>query len=403
MRILYITSPLYGFYECLFDGATEINGLPSFNRPLKNLIEEGNHIDFVLLLNSKSIPEFNIRASWLSPDNIKRCLFYETKPQLRIFNIIKNRRIVDNLLKKERYDFVYGHGSASEIFRVTAKKNDIPFGQRLYGTFMWDEICKHGIRRAKITHLIEYLSFKTRKSFLLVTNDGSRGDLVYKKINTKKTPYEFHYWINGVNVPDNIVAEELDDFKQTLVSKPFVFYVARFDEWKRQERAVSIIKKLKDRGKDIHLYLAGPPEKGNPRYFEYVMNLVKELGVEDRVTYMGHINSRTITMMCKLSIASLSLYDVCNFTNVFHEMLASGAVVVVKNDDVVDDFINNGDNGFLVENEDEVVSIIETLLFDDNLSTKIRERALATSKEKMLNWDQRIDKEIQLIMKHARK
>lgn len=402
MKILYITPPLYGFWECLFEGAVEINGLPSFNRPLRKLIENGNQVDIVLLHNMDQLPEFNIKASWLSQDIIKANLFYENRLHLRPFNIIKNRRIIGELLKRGEYDFVYGHGSASEIFRTVALKEGVPFGQRLYGTFMWDSIDKNGLIKTKIKHLIEYTSFKSKKSFLLVTNDGSRGDLVYKEINKNRSPFEFHYWINGVNFPQQLSSEELEEHKNKLVSKPFIFYVARFDEWKRQERAVRIIKKLKERGQDIHLYLAGPPEKNNSNYFEYVMNLVKDLGVEKNVTYMGQIDAKTINIMCKLSLASLSLYDVCNLTNVFHEMLAAGAVIIVKNDGVVNDFINNGENGFIVGNEDEVVSILEDLILDSSIGSNIRNNAIATSKNKMLSWDERIDKEIELITKHVK-
>lgn len=401
MKILYITPPLYGFWECLFEGATEINGLPSFNKPLRKLIESGHQVDIVILHNTNTLPEFNIKASWLSRDKIKECLFYENKLLLRPFNIIKNRRIISKILREGKYDFVYGHGSASEIFRTLAHKFGVPFGQRLYGTFLWDSIDKKGLFKTKIKHFIEYKSFKSEKSFLLVTNDGSRGDLVFNTINKGNKPFDFQYWINGVNFPSHLSDEELEDYKNKLVSKPFIFYVARFDEWKRQERAVRIIKKLNELGHDIHLYLAGPPEKNNPWYFEYVMKLVEELGVEKSVTYMGQIDSNTINIMCKLSIASLSLYDVCNLTNVFHEMLAAGSVIVVKNDGVVNDFINDGENGFLVDDEDEAVSIIEDLILDPSIGRTIRQRAVDTSKTKMLSWDQRIEKEIQLITKHV--
>ncbi|AMC94053.1 hypothetical protein AOC36_08645 [Erysipelothrix larvae] len=402
MKILYISPPLYGFWECLFEGATEINGLPSFNKPLRKLIESGHQVDIVLLHNTKNLPNFNIKASWLKREMIKECLYYENKMILRPMNIINNRRIIKRLMNDEHYDFVYGHGSATEIFRSTAHKSGIPFGQRLYGTFLWNSIEKNGLFKTKIKHYIEYNSFKTEKSFLLVTNDGSRGDLTFNAINKGNHPFDFQYWINGVNIPYSITNGELIDFKRKLVSKPFLFYVARFDEWKRQERAVRILKKLIDRGHNIHLYLAGPSEKGNTWYFEYVMDLVEELGLNRNVTYMGHIDAKTIYMMCKLSIASLSLYDVCNLTNVFHEMLAAGSVVIVKNDGVVNDFIKQDENGFVVNYEEEVVDIVEKLLLNPEISKSIRQRAIETSKTKMLNWDQRIDLEIQLITKYAK-
>lgn len=402
MKILYITPPLYGFWECLFEGATEINGLPSFNKPLRKLIENGNQVDIVLLHNTDKLPTFNIKASWLSRESIKGCLFYESKLHLRLFNIISNRKFIRNLLSEVNYDFVYGHGSATEVFRTVVLKKGIPFGQRLYGTFLWDSINKNGLFRTKIKHYIEYRSFKSEKSFLLVTNDGSRGDLVFNCLVKDNKPFDFLYWINGVNIPPRLDDEEIQAFENKLVKKPFIFYVARFDEWKRQERAVRIIEKLNNRGNDIHLYLAGPPEKHNSWYFDYIMNLVHDLGLEKNITYMGEIDATTINIMCKLSLASLSLYDVCNLTNVFHEMLAAGAVVIVKNDGIVNDFINSGENGFLVNDENEAVKLIENLVADLSIGKKVRECAVETSKVKMLSWDERVDQEIELIKKYVK-
>lgn len=402
MKILYITPPLYGFRECLFEGATEINGLPSFNKPLRALIEDGHEIDFILIHNTETIPNFNIKASWLNEEQIKACLYYENKLLFRFSNILKNRRIVDAILKTKKYDFVYGHGSASNVFRTIVEKHDIPFGQRLYGTFLWDNINKIGMRKTAIKHYIEYSSFKQKKSFLLVTNDGSRGDLAYKKITKGNAPYEFHYWINGVNPAPETSYESINNFKESLVNSPFIFYVARFDEWKRQEKVVRIIKILKDKNVDIHLYLAGPPEKENPYYFNYIMKLISDMKLESNITYMGNVNSDTINKMCRLAVASLSLYDVCNLTNVFHEMLAAGAVVIVKNDGVVNDFIDNGKNGFLVDDEFEAAGIIEKLIHNENLKAKIRKNAIETSTNRMKTWDDRINDEIELIKKHVK-
>lgn len=401
MKILYITPPLYGFRECLFDGATEINGLPSFNKPLKKLIEEGNEIHFVILYNTETIEPFNIKADWLSESQIKECLHYDTRITRRLLNIIEIRKKVNNLIKSEKYDFVYGHGSASSIVRKVAMNKNIPFGQRLYGTFLWNEIQKYGYLKSSFKHLIEYLTFKTRKSFLLITNDGSRGDLVYNKIAKNKSLYEFLYWINGVNRVTDISDDELLKYKQKLVDKPFIFYVARFDEWKQQERAVRILRVLKKNNKDLHLYLAGPPEKGNPSYFNYIMRCIDEWDLNDNVTYMGNIDAKTINIMCKLAVASLSLYNVCNLTNVFHEMLAAGAVVIVKNDGVVNEFIKNGVNGFLVDSEEDAINIIEELINNKDLVSLIRENAIITSNSRIKTWEERIQDEIDLIKKYV--
>ncbi|AHM57289.1 hypothetical protein EAL2_c20080 [Peptoclostridium acidaminophilum DSM 3953] len=406
MKILYVTPPWPGFRECLFDGEIEPQGLPSFNKPLMGLVEEGHQIDFVIL-NSAYRPEYkyenlNIKADWLKKSHIWDIVETDLSLQRRFVTYSNLKKSVKKALSSEKYDFVYAHGSSTSVVRMVAKKYNVPFGQRLYGTFLWDKIQKKGKKYVSIRHITEYRAFKTKKNFLLVTNDGSRGDLVKKVIwGEKKPPFEFYYWINGVNKAPIIEDADIEEYSRTLVKKPFIFHVARFDSWKRQDRVVKIIAELKKRGRDIHLYLAGPNKTIGNSYFDSITKLIKELDIEDRVTYMGNIDIKTMNVMCKLAMASFSLNDVCNLTNVFHEMLAAGAVVIVQKDGTTEGFIDHGINGFYVNNNEKAVELIENLLCSRYKVDDIRRAAIKTSEEKMKTWKQRIADEINLIKKHA--
>lgn len=406
MKILYVTPPWPGFRECIFNGELDPQGLPSFNKPLKGLIDQGHQVDFVIL-NSAYRPEYkyenlNIKADWLKKSKVWDVIETNLSFFKRFITYSNLKKAVDKALSSEKYDFVYAHGSSTSVVRSVANKYNIPFGQRLYGTFLWDKIQKKGKLYVSLRHLTEYRAFKTKKAFLLVTNDGSRGDLVKRAIWGKdKPPFEFHYWINGVNKAPQISETDIAEFSKKLVDEPFLFHVARFDSWKRQDRVVRIISELKKRGHKIHLYLAGPNKTIGNSYYEYVMKLIKDLDVEDCITYLGNIDIKTINIMCKLAIASLSLNDVCNLTNVFHEMLAAGAVVIVQNDGTTDGFIHHGVNGYYVNNDNEAVEIIEGLLASSSKIENIRGQAMKTSETKMKSWKQRVEDEINLIKKYS--
>src|SRR5690606_10587776 len=142
----------------------------------------------------------NIKAGWLKKSKIWDVVETNLSFFKRFITYSNLNKAVDKALSSEQYDFVYAHGSSTSVVRTVANKYNVPFGQRLYGTFLWDKIQKKGQLYVSLRHLTEYKAFKTRKSFLLVTNDGSRGDLVKKAIwGEGNPPYEFHYWINGVN------------------------------------------------------------------------------------------------------------------------------------------------------------------------------------------------------------
>ncbi|WP_214793214.1 MULTISPECIES: glycosyltransferase family 4 protein [unclassified Exiguobacterium] len=412
MRILYITTDYPGFSECLFHGADYPYGLPSFNKVLIGLIEKGHEVNYVLIHNKKPFPKYNIKSKWFKESDIKKTLYTgDTRiSSLKFkFNLIKE---VNSLLKKEKYDFVYCHGTSGAISSLPVRWNKTPFAQRLYGTFLWESILKKGELKTFINNISEYFIFKSPKKFLLVTNDGSRGDEIFNYLwEGKNAPYQFFYWINGVDKMKKISRSKTLEFRSDLEKEPFVFYCARFDPWKRQDRVVKIIHELKKQGCIVKVYFAGPVKlyDNSTSYYEEVVELAKRLDVENQVLFLGNINAENIAIMNKLSVCSMMLHDTCNMTNVFHESLATGAVVIAKDDGVVSDFIEHGKNGFLISSNDEhelekdVAKIIKFLIENPTKSVEVRENAINTSKNKMLNWDERIENEISLLEKFKKK
>lgn len=397
MKILYLTPAWYGFKEIIYDGELSVNGLPSFTMPLKGLIERGHEVHFVILHTEPDVPKLNIRVDWLKPEMFKCFCYYDLKMPGRILSILKYRRVVQDLVRKEGYDFVYAHGTSTAVVRSVVNRFEIPFAQRLYGTFLWSKIESLGYLKAIARHFIEFLSFKVSKKFLLVTNDGSRGDLVWRKMFPNgASPYEFYYWKNGVERIE-LSDEEVDFLRQGLRPEPFIFYCARFDEWKRQDRVLRIIHALKKKGKIVNCYFAGPFDTLGDHYYKYIKALAAELDISSQVIFMGGVDKRTIFIMNKLAIASLSLYDVCNVTNVFHEMMSSGALMVVKDDEPVKEYIRHGENGFLVNSDEDVVHILEDILAQPERFIAIRGNVVTSSSSLTKSWPERVADEIRLI------
>jgi glycosyltransferase involved in cell wall biosynthesis len=402
MKLLYITPAWFGFDKMLFEGETKITGLPSFVYPLKGLIDKGYQVDMILIYTSDELPKINIQSEWVSKINIISYVKYELTTFKKIISILKFQKYINKVLKAKNYDFVYAHGSSPAVVRRVVVNKNIPFAQRLYGTFIWDKFKKKGHIYVAIKHVVEYLSFTTKKSFLIATNDGSGADKVVDKIFGKKTtPYEFYYWKNGVDRCD-ITKEEQSDFSSNMHNKkPFIFYCARFDEWKRQDRVIRILKLLKDEGVYLDVYFAGPFDTLGDHYYNYVCELASELEVIDQCHFLGSISKKEIFLYNKLAIASLCLHDVCNITSVFHEMMASGALMIVKKDDDTSTYITNRENGFLVDNDDQAASVIKEILEDSSVFQELRKNISNLSLEITQDWDSRVNQEIELIEKHS--
>ena len=86
--------------------------------------------------------------------------------------------------------------------------------------------------------------------------------------------------------------------------------------------------------------------------------------LKDHVVFLNAISRDTINIMSKLAIASLSLNDMCNLGNVFHEMLSAGAVIISNNDGSLDEFIKHGENGFLINDLEEACDYIIKVMND---------------------------------------
>lgn len=402
MRILYVTDAWHGFREVIFEKETSTNGLPSFNLVLQELIKQGNEIDFVIIQNRYKNIELNIGVSWLVEDQFKDIIYVENSKFEKVSSYFKLIWKVFQLLRKNNYNLVYAHGTTTGLALLPAKILKIPFGQRVYGTFLWDKYLKTKNKLSIIKHFNQYLAFKAKKNFLIVTNDGSRGDLVKKLVCKDNEPYEFYYWTNGVNRPDIGKLEE-DKLNYLEIKRQFIFYPARFDKWKRHDRVINILSILRKKGVVIDCYFAGAIETNCLDYFNDIKSMAEEKNVINQVHFIGNVNNEIINLMHRKAIASLALYDVCSFTNVFHEMLAAGAVSIVKNDNIVSEVVINGENGYLVEDDDlEIANIIMNLL-DNNINSKnIRENAIITSMKYIKSWPERIDDEIKILKAHAR-
>lgn len=397
MRILYLTPAWFGFDKMVYEGGLEITGLPSFCYPLKMLVEQGHSIDMVIIYTNDE-RDINVKSQWVGKINIISQFKYHLSLPKKIMSIFGFRRLVRNLVTSKNYDFVYVHGSSPSVANDIVRNAHIPLGQRLYGTFLWDKIKKVGLKQVRFKHVVEYLSFRTSKNFLLATDDGSGADNVVKTIfEGDEPPYNFLYWKNGVSRVDITEIYEEEFFHHKKPQSPFIFYCARFDAWKRQDRVINIIKQLKDVSIDVKVVFAGPFDTLGDDYYKKVIKMATDLGVLEQCIFLGSISKQDIYLYNKYAVASLSLYDVCNVTSVFHEMMASGALIIVRNDSDVNAYISQGETGFLIDTDEECVSLLSSIIKESNYYQDIRENAMNLSNEMTLDWTERSQKEISLI------
>mgnify|MGYP000927585656 CR=1 FL=1 len=405
VRILYVTPLWSGFRDALFCG-TEARGMPAFVLPLRQMIRLGYEVD--LIVASPELHELDIGVEWLEESQIQITHWNIGTKIGSLESYMRLQNVIDSALTTKDYDFVYGHGSIGAIANKVALRRGVPVGVRLYGTFLardlsckmpnskWKRQCLK--TRCFLRHPLEYQCFTLPKEFLLVTNDGTKADYVYSQIG-KKT-YRWLFWLNGCSKPCQGDNEDMHSLDQAVgifsEKRTFLLYPARIARWKRQHLAIELLAKInRCEGMQLDLVFAG--HVTDEDYYKHLNKLVQTYGLSGNVHFLGPISRDELHLLYKRCLAVLSFYDVSNLGNVAIEALSNGCILIGMNDGSLDSLIVNGEAGFLVDNIDEAVAVIEGLLSNENLRRKIQFSAMNVANLKIATWDMRIKKEIQLI------
>jgi glycosyltransferase involved in cell wall biosynthesis len=299
-------------------------------------------------------------------------------------------------LGRTRYDFVYGHGSLGTAGVIAARRVGIPCGQRLYGTFMSRDIAVNRPSSWQkgwvfLRHPLEYMAYSLPKSFLLITNDGSRGNLVFQAIGHQRT--DLHFWLNGVE-------RELQDAQPAALpfppGTPYLLYPARIEPWKQQHLAIELLGTLKSElGITVRLVFAG--HEDDTGYARQLRDRAGQAGIADLVAFLGPVPMSSMPALYAGSLAVLSFYSVCNLGNVAIEALSSGCALISLADGSLDGIVEHTSSGFLVSDMHEAAAAVGQLLADPRLRERVGQAAMQSTREHFLPWRERAARELALI------
>lgn len=380
MKVLYVTNFWSGFSDVVNHGLDEPKGMPGFNLPLKELIKNGVEVDFIVL-TYKDQSDIN-PAKWL-----QNCRFH-------FLNGLgfKNLYILRKLIASKEYDFIYGHGCKPAFWaNFFANIYKIPCGVRLYGTFM-GEVLDSNFVTAFLKHPYEFALYNMSKKFLLVTDDGTKGDEVCRRFKIRKSSYDFHFWVNGIDIDIDYLENTMQ--KDLTSHIPFLFFPARFDRWKRQDMAIDILNVLKSRGFDIRLLLCG-------HFFDkvYVKELeerIEEYELGELVSLQESMEKNQLYQKMIESTAMLFCYDFSNFGNVLIESASLGALNIVRNDGSCDRLIIEGETGILFDSIEQAANSIQAVLEGQVDSRKLKLSCKVRAGMVFSTWEKRVLSEIEL-------
>jgi glycosyltransferase involved in cell wall biosynthesis len=313
--------------------------------------------------------------------------------------IIKIAKIANDIIKNNKIDIIYGyeyHGVlAIKLLKMLGKLDkNTKVISRFQGTYYYYYLKNKNFFKL-LANFDQKIALKFPVDLLIMTNDGTEGDWVLKKIKSPNMK-NFKFWVNGVDeqkLPKSEIEKLKDDLN--LRDKIVLTTICRLERWKRVERGIYIIEKLvnKYKVKNLLYFIVGDgTEKDN------LQDLVKKLNLENCIIFVGFVKNEEVKKYLNIADIFISTYDVSNVGNPLLEAIRANKIIFTLNNGSTGEWIKHKVNGFIYDlNEntiDNMAKDICELINNEDLQKKIIENIKITEKEKLWTWEERFNAEL---------
>jgi phosphatidyl-myo-inositol dimannoside synthase len=299
-----------------------------------------------------------------------------------------------SLARQHRVRFVYCGNvkPAGYPARWVYERTRVPYGLLLYGADLLSEQHKyHGSRfkrgaaRAIIGGAAVYIAISTWTRDLALTVLGELGfDVRGQRLRVVHLGADPEHFRPGVDT--TAMREQL---RMVNAGERWLVTVARLEKHKGVDTVLQALPAIVERAPDVHYAVAG---SGRER--ESLEQLARDLGMADRVRFLGEVSERDLPALYNLAAAYVGVsrraerIGVEGFGIALVEASACGVPVVAGNSGGVPDAVRDGETGILVPPEEPaaVVEAVCRLLDDPALAQRLGaggRRAVET----YYNWD----------------
>jgi glycosyltransferase involved in cell wall biosynthesis len=298
--------------------------------------------------------------------------------------------------RKERVEVFYGY----EVYgAMTAKILSWIFKKPVVSRFQGTLLSKYldGGWRWRLRYWWHILALKTKVDLLIMTNDGTRGDLVLRNLSADMSKVKF--WVNGV---DKSIFNQKNDgmgLREDLNiphNCRILLSVSRLEKWKRVDRIIKALPLVLNKMPDVKLLIVG---EGNDKKF--LEGLVRKLGVGKSVLFLGTVPHDFLGKYYDIADIFVSMYDISNVGNPLLEAMSCGKCVVSLDVGDTNKFVMDGRTGVLIKipSEKEISEVILKLLNDKDKMNYLGKGAKNFADKNIWTWEKRIDSELKEVRK----
>ncbi|RXM77061.1 glycosyltransferase family 4 protein [Clostridium tetani] len=306
-----------------------------------------------------------------------------------IFMSMGIKRLIKKVYKDFKFDVIHSHVAVPDGYAgmILNKEFKVAHVVTIHGQDFQNTINKN---------------IKCKKALFNVLNHVDKIITVSNKLKNVVKNEKFY---NKMEIVNNGIDKDYIDLNkihencsgQNRVNKNLIkiLSVSNLKETKGIHINLKAVSKLKEIYPDISYDIIGDGE-----YKSRLEELVKELCLEDNVSFLGKLEHKeVINIMKQYDIFSLPSYKE-GFGMVYIEAMSKGVPVIGVKGEGIEDAIENGINGFLVErkNVDELVKTIDFLIKNPKKRMNIGKCAIKTVSDKF-TWNVNADKIISIYNK----
>lgn len=316
--------------------------------------------------------------------------------------VIGGLPIIKEIIRKNSIDYIYGYEIYGAILGYILKKYILKsalYIKRFQGTYLFPYLDKRDIFFRLPAH---YIAIKCNSDLIVMTNDGTRGNEVIRKLNPNSN---YLFLMNGISkdiekidIPDRSAI--FNRYNRNSASYKFVLLASsRIVNWKRIDRCIDIMNIIVNKMhiEDILLIIAGDGDE-----LDLIEGYANKYRIINNVIFTGSVDHKYLNSLFNIADLILSLYDVSNLSNTVIEALICGKPVLTIDDGSTNYLLKHKYNSILLKLDrmfiQNAAAEIENLYNSPNELNRLKTNAIISSK-KILSWESRMRIEIDNVLK----
>lgn len=314
------------------------------------------------------------------------------------------------LIHKADFQIIYGYEIpgvlAIRLLRLFRIKTHAKIVTRFQGVLYVKEWLRKKQKFRYLSNIDAMLALRTEADLCIMTNDGSQGLNVLRKI---KSPVKnILFCSNGVDLSplDPGVIEEIRARYYSDSSKKYFISISRLDAHKRIDRGIRIIQKMVKIFKftDLKFIVIGGGSE-----CQKLKDLIQSLNLQDYIEFLGPIRHEYVQYHLALAEIFLSMYTSTNVGNPLLEAIRRNKMIVTLNNGDTGEWIqhyvsgliyNVNDDKDLSDEQYEIIAkdIIHVLRNPDQYE-KLKAGIRDVEKRKLWTWKERFAAELSRVNK----